>query len=162
MRKILVVLVVLILAAIAVPVFVPMSGFIPQLCALASEKLGHPVSIQDLQLRLVPTPRIVAMGVAFGRKPGIRIHELQIVPDLLSFVSGPIVISVVRAYSVDVEEIVLPATSKARRTWPTDSRARRAKLACAWRRRAPVRPISLLASRRHSSIRSQWWRSPGR
>jgi hypothetical protein len=114
MRKILVVLVVLVLAAIAVPVFVPMSGFIPQLCALASEKLGHPVSIRDLQLRLVPTPRIVAMGVAFGRKPGIRIHELQIVPDLLSFVSGPIVISVVRAYSVDVEEIVLPATSKAR------------------------------------------------
>jgi uncharacterized protein involved in outer membrane biogenesis len=114
MRKILVVLVVLVLAAIAVPVFVPMSGFIPQLCALASEKLGHPVSIQDLQLRLVPTPRIVAMGVTLGRKPAIRIHELQIVPDLLSFVSGPIVISVVRAYSVDVEEIVLPPTSKAR------------------------------------------------
>jgi predicted Zn-dependent protease with MMP-like domain len=113
MRKILVLFVVLVVAAIAVPFFVPMSGFIPQVSALASEKLGHPVTINDLQLRVLPTPRLVAMGVAFGKKRGIRIHELQIVPDLLSFISGPVVISVVRAYSVDVEEIVLPRASKA-------------------------------------------------
>jgi hypothetical protein len=109
MRKTLVVLAALAAAAIAVPFFVPMSGFIPQLSALASEKLGLPVSIEDLQLRLLPTPRVVATGVSLGKKRGIRIHELQIVPDLQSFLSGPIVIRVVRAYSVDVEEIVLPA-----------------------------------------------------
>jgi uncharacterized protein involved in outer membrane biogenesis len=108
MRKILVVLAVLALAAIAVPFLVPMSGFIPELSALASEKFGHPVSMEDLQLRLLPTPRVVAIGVSLGKRRGIRIHEVEIVPDLLSFVSGPVAISVVRAYSVDVEEIVLP------------------------------------------------------
>jgi hypothetical protein len=108
MRKTLIVLAALAAAAIAVPFFVPMSGFIPELSALASEKFGHPVSMEDLQLRLLPTPRVVAKGVSLGKRQGIRIHEVEIVPDLLSFVSGPIVISVVRAYSVDVEEIVLP------------------------------------------------------
>jgi uncharacterized protein involved in outer membrane biogenesis len=108
MRKILVLLVVLAVAAIAVPFFVPMSGFIPQVSAVASQKFGHPVLIEDLKLRLVPTPRLVATGVTLGKKRGIRMQELQVVPDLLSFFSGPIVIRMVRAYSVDVEEIVLP------------------------------------------------------
>lgn len=92
---------------IAVPFLVPVSHFIPELTRVASEKLGQPVSIDDLRLHLVPTPRVVASGIAVGRKIDVTIGELQIVPDVMSFVSGPRIIREIRAERVVVQESAL-------------------------------------------------------
>ena len=98
--------------AVAVPFLVPLSHFIPQLTQVASEKLGQPVDIEDLRLQLVPTPRIVASGIAVGRKIDVTIGELAIVPDLMSFISGPRAIREIRAERVVVEESALVAIPK--------------------------------------------------
>jgi uncharacterized protein involved in outer membrane biogenesis len=95
------------LVSIAVPFLVPVSGFIPELEVIASEKLGQPVAIDDLRLHLLPTPRVVANGIAVGRKLDVTIGELEIVPDLMSFVSGPRTIRLIQAERVDVEESAL-------------------------------------------------------
>jgi hypothetical protein len=108
MRKLLAVLLTLVLvfvaAAIAVPFLVPVAHFIPQISAMASQKLGQPVSIGDLQLHLLPTPRAVAYDVGIGRRGQVRIKELEIAPELLSLFSRPWVIRFVRAENVDLDE----------------------------------------------------------
>ncbi len=98
--------------AIAVPFLVPLSHFIPKLTQIASEKLGQPVEIDDLRLHLLPTPRVVARGIAVGRRIDVTIGELAIVPDLMSFVSGPRIVREIRAERVVVEETALAAIPK--------------------------------------------------
>jgi uncharacterized protein involved in outer membrane biogenesis len=95
------------LVLIAVPFLVPISGFIPELEGIASEKLGQPVTIDDLRLHLLPTPRVVANGITVGRKLDVTIGELEVVPDLMSFVSGPRTIRLIQAERVYVEQSAL-------------------------------------------------------
>ncbi|MGH8668104.1 MAG: AsmA-like C-terminal region-containing protein [Burkholderiales bacterium] len=95
--------------AIAVPFLVPVSRFIPELARIASDKLNQPVSIDDLQLHLVPTPRLVATGISVGRRADVTIGELEIVPDLLSLVSARRTVRLIRASRVEMQESVLRA-----------------------------------------------------
>jgi hypothetical protein len=97
---------VLIAIAIAVPFLVPVSHFIPELERLAAEKLGRPVSVDDLVLHLFPAPRVVATGISVGNGQ-VTIGELEIVPDLMSVVSGPRTIRVISAERVEVQEAAL-------------------------------------------------------
>lgn len=94
-------------AAVAVPFLVPVSRFIPELSRIASEKLGQPVAIADLQLQLLPTPRVVAKGISVGKKAEVSIGELEIIPELMSFISGPRAVRVIRAERVVVQEAAL-------------------------------------------------------
>lgn len=93
--------------AIATPFLVPVSHFIPELTRVASEKLGQPVAIDELRLHILPTPRVVASGIAVGRKMDLTIGELEIVPELMSFVSGPRAIRLIQAERVFVQESAL-------------------------------------------------------
>jgi hypothetical protein len=105
MRKIVLVLVLLLVgAAIAVPFLVPIDSFIPQISSIASQKLGQPVSINDLKLRLLPTPRAVAFGITVGKRRQLRIGELEVVPDLATLFSRPWTIRVVRAQNVELDD----------------------------------------------------------
>jgi hypothetical protein len=94
-------------AAIFVPFLVPLESFIPRVTALASESLGQPVSIQGLQLRLLPTPRALASGIRVGKRDEVRIEELQIVPDLLALLQGRRTLRLVRAEKVELKEAAL-------------------------------------------------------
>jgi hypothetical protein len=89
---------------LAVPFLVPIESFIPQLAATASAKLGQPVSIAGLELHLVPTPRAIATGITVGKKEDVRIEELEIVPELFSFVSGPRTLRLIRAEKVRLKD----------------------------------------------------------
>jgi hypothetical protein len=107
LRRTLLGAVVVLAAAIAVPFLVPLSHFIPGLERTVSAKLSQPVSIDDLQLYLVPRPKLVATGISVGRRAEVTIGELEIVPDFLSFVSGPRTVRLIRAARVEVQESVL-------------------------------------------------------
>ncbi len=90
--------------AIAVPFLVPLAPFIPELARVASEKLGQPVTMEDLTLHLLPTPRIIGHRITIGRRGLVLIGELEIEPDLPSFVIGPRTIRIIRAHRVVVDE----------------------------------------------------------
>lgn len=96
--------VVLAAGAIAVPFLVPVSHFIPELSRIVSEKLNQPVTIDDLTLHLLPTPRIIATGIHVGKKDELTLGALEIAPDLLSFISGPRSVRLIRAANVEVQE----------------------------------------------------------
>jgi uncharacterized protein involved in outer membrane biogenesis len=95
------------IVATAVPLLVPASHFIPQISRIASQKLGQPVSMVDLRLHIFPTPRVVAKGLEVGRKGEVVVEELEIVPDILSLLSGPISIRMIRASGVSMKQAAL-------------------------------------------------------
>src|SRR3954470_18506432 len=86
--------------ALAVPLLVPMSYFIPEITRFASERLSQPVAMEDLTLHLLPTPRIVGHRISGGRKSEILMGELEIVPELHSLILGPRSLRLVRASRV--------------------------------------------------------------
>ncbi|HYD57971.1 MAG TPA: AsmA-like C-terminal region-containing protein [Burkholderiales bacterium] len=88
----------------SIPLLVPVSSFIPEITRVASEKIGQPVSVADLRLYLFPTPRVVASGISAGKGAEVSVAELEIVPDLLSFLSGPRSIRLVRARDVRMKQ----------------------------------------------------------
>ncbi len=95
------------IVAAAVPLLVPVSSLIPRISAVAAEKLGQPVSIEELHLFLLPTPRVVAKGIVVGKAREAVVEELEIVPELLSLLSGPTTIRLVRAEHVALNEAAL-------------------------------------------------------
>jgi uncharacterized protein involved in outer membrane biogenesis len=135
------VVVLLVAGVVAAPFLVPVSSFIPELTRVAAEKLGQPVSIQDLKLHLVPTPRVIASGISVGRKNDVTVGELEIVPDLMSLVSGARTVRLVRAEKVVVLESAL-AIPKAMPKSGSDGEAVRV-------RRVEVKDVTL----RHSKVK---------
>jgi hypothetical protein len=108
MRKILLLLALLVVGgAIAVPFLVPIDSFIPQISSIASQKLGQPVSIADLKLHVLPTPRAVAYGITVGKRRQLRIRELEVVPDLATIFSKPWSIRLVRAEDVELDDAAI-------------------------------------------------------
>lgn len=95
------------IAGAAAPLLLPVSSFIPQVTRIASEALGQPVRIEELRLHLFPTPRVVAKGLGVGPRNEVAVEELEIVPDLLSFLSGPRTVRAVRAEGVAMKEAAL-------------------------------------------------------
>ena len=112
MRWLLVAVAVVAGAALAVPFLVPVSSFIPEIARLAAESLGEPVAIADLKARLLPTPRVVAEGVRIGKKNDVVIGELEIVPELLSLLTGTRALRLIRAESVELKEAALSIPEK--------------------------------------------------
>ena len=100
--------VLVLLAAAIVPFVVPVATFIPQIARVASEKLNQPVSIANLDVYLLPTPRAVASGIRVGKNDLVQVGELEIVPDVMSFLgSGTRTIRLIRAERVEVKEAAL-------------------------------------------------------
>jgi uncharacterized protein involved in outer membrane biogenesis len=91
----------------AVPFLLPLDRFIPELTRISAGKLGQPVAIAGLRLHPLPTPRAVASGIRIGKRDEVTIGELEIVPELLSLLSGPKTIRLVRAKDVQVKEAAL-------------------------------------------------------
>jgi len=106
-RWLLVVVALLVGAAVAVPFLVPVSRFIPEITQSASGSIGQPVAIAGLTAKLLPTPRLVATGIRIGKKDEVVIGELEIVPELLSLLSGPRAIRLLRAEKVELKEAAL-------------------------------------------------------
>ncbi|MGA7984748.1 MAG: AsmA-like C-terminal region-containing protein [Burkholderiales bacterium] len=102
----------LLIAALAVPFLVPLSGYIPQLTRRVSDRIGQPVSITDLRLQLLPTPRLAIIGLKLGRKDELSIERGSIVPDLLLLLSGEVVLREIRADRVHIKHSALDLLDK--------------------------------------------------
>lgn len=93
-------------AVVAVP-YLSVSRFVPALEELASEKLEQPVAIGELQVQLLPTPRLIAREVHVGAGSQLVLGELEVVPDLQSLASGPPTVRMIRAEGVELRTAAL-------------------------------------------------------
>jgi uncharacterized protein involved in outer membrane biogenesis len=108
----LIVLLGLVAVALAVPFLVPLDGYIPGLTKRVSDAIGEQVSITDLRLQLLPTPRAAIIGLKLGRKNEVSIERASIVPDLLLLFSGEVVLHEIRADGVRIKASALDLLKK--------------------------------------------------
>lgn len=66
---------------LAVPYFLPLATFVPQIEREASARLGMPVRIGSLHLSLLPTPRLAVTALRLG-SADVEIEKLVVVPAL--------------------------------------------------------------------------------
>jgi hypothetical protein len=107
LRWTLVIAAVVLVAAAAAPFLIPLDSFVPRVSAYASAAIGQPVTIAELRLHLLPTPRAAAHGVRIGKADEVRIDELQIVPELFAFLRGERAFRLVSAEKVEIKEAAL-------------------------------------------------------
>jgi len=91
----------------AVPYLFPLSSFVPEVARIASEKLGQPVTIGELSLHLLPTPRVVAKGIVVGRKSDVRVGSVEIVPELMPLLAAEKKVDTIRAEDIELKESAL-------------------------------------------------------
>lgn len=106
---------------VAAPFLVPIERFIPELALAVSDRLGQPVTIEDLRLHLLPTPRLVARHITVGRRAQVMIGELEVEPDLASLVFGPRTIRLIRADRVAFDEGALRIPRGMRKRLPDEA-----------------------------------------
>jgi hypothetical protein len=103
-----------------VPWLIPVSGFIPQIEAIASERLGARVTVGELRVALLPLPHATAEDITIGGSQG-RIGRIRVWPALLDLFSETKVMREVRLDDVLVSEelagrlIALPKAEGPRR-----------------------------------------------
>ena len=102
----------LLVAALMVPFILPLRGYIPEVIATASLRIGQPVNVADMRLKILPTPRVALYGIEVGKGAPLQIDELQVVPALFSLLGEHKAIRLVRAHGVRIREPALAIVGK--------------------------------------------------
>lgn len=97
------VLLVLVALLALVPFFLEVDDYIPALEEALSVRLGQSVSIDDLEVALLPLPSIVANGIAIGGSGETKVGKVVLRPDLWSLAGSNKILR-----SVDFKDVALP------------------------------------------------------
>jgi uncharacterized protein involved in outer membrane biogenesis len=85
-----------------VPYFIEVDDYIPALEEELAARLGQSVSIDDLDVSLLPLPRIVARGIAIGGAGETKVGKVVLKPDLWSLAGSNKTLR-----SIDFEDVTL-------------------------------------------------------
>jgi uncharacterized protein involved in outer membrane biogenesis len=91
-KGVLAALVLLAIAALALPFFVSLDTYLPLIEKAASDKLGQPVTVRALHLALLPLPHVTADDIRVGTDGAITLAAVRAYPDLWSLASSTRVI----------------------------------------------------------------------
>jgi uncharacterized protein involved in outer membrane biogenesis len=98
---------VLIAAALALPLLIPLNTYVPRIERLASERLQEPVSIGALRASLLPRPRIELRQIVVGRARGLEIGSIGVVVDVFSLWKPVKVLNSIELDSVSINREML-------------------------------------------------------
>lgn len=98
----LVALVFLVAVAVAVPFFVPLDGYIPEIEKAVSARLKEPVTIRKIRLSALPLPHVVIDGITVGKTEDLKVGKVTVTPELLSLFSSTKVIR-----SIEIDSLLL-------------------------------------------------------
>ena len=120
LQRILIALAVLLAIAVALPFFISLNDYIPQIEKEASARLKEPVSIKNIQVMVLPLPHVTIDGITVGKTDDIKVGKVTVTPDLFSLLKSTKIIK-----SIEVNSVVL--TQKAIDKIPAWSKADGAK-----------------------------------
>ena len=92
----------LLLILTALPFFITLNDYIPQIERAVSARLQEPVSITSIRFAALPLPHLTVDGIAVGKTGDIKVGKVTIIPALLSLLSSTKVIR-----SIDIKSPVL-------------------------------------------------------
>ncbi len=101
LKRLGIVVFVLVLLMGAVPFFLSVEDYRPQIEQLLSERIKEPVRLKSLRLAGLPLPHLIIEGVEIG-KADVKVGRIKVTPDLLSLLGD---IKVIR--SVDVSGLLI-------------------------------------------------------
>lgn len=87
-KKILIGMAVVIGLLFVLPFLIPMQAYLHEAEKIASQKLGAPVTIDSAHLYFLPSPRVVASGIAVGEHHELKVEGLVIIPTIGSLLSA--------------------------------------------------------------------------
>jgi len=102
LKLILIALVLLLAIAAALPFFISLEGYIPQIEKELSAKLKEPVSIKSIRFTAVPFPHLTVDGITVGTTDDIKLGKIQVTPDLFSFLKSTKVIKSIEIDSLSI------------------------------------------------------------
>ena len=102
----------LLLVALLIPFLVPLRGYLPEVTEVASQKIGQPVTIENIRLQILPTPRVALYGIKVGKAAPLQIDKLRVVPDLWSLFGEHKAIRLIRADGVRIREAAIAMLGK--------------------------------------------------
>lgn len=92
LKYVLMVLAPLLAIALALPLFISLEDYIPQIERDVSARLKEPVSIKSIRFSTLPVPHITVDGITIGTTDDIRLGKVQLTPDIFSLLRSTRVI----------------------------------------------------------------------
>ncbi len=103
-KRVGIVLGVVLVALIALPFFISLNDYIPQIEKEVSAKLNEPVSIKSIRLVVLPLPHLKIDGITVGKAEDIKLGKVLVTPELLSLLGSPKIIRSIEIESLNVAE----------------------------------------------------------
>lgn len=107
-KRILSALVLLLVIAVALPFFIQLNDYIPQIEKEASIRLKQPVSIKSIRFAALPLPHVTVEGITVGSTDDIRIGKVRVIPDLFSSLQS---VRVIKSIEIDALTLTPQAIS---------------------------------------------------
>lgn len=104
LKRVALVMGLLLLILAAVPFFLTLNDYIPQIEKEVSAKLGVPVAIQNLSVVALPLPHLTVDGITVGRRGEFSVGKVTVTPDLLSLFSRVKVVSSIQIDSLQLSK----------------------------------------------------------
>lgn len=102
LKRTLVALGLLLAIAVALPFFISLDDYVPQIEKAVSDRLKEPVSIKSIRFTALPMPHVTVDGITVGTTDDIRIGKVRVTPDLFSLLQSSKVIK-----SIEIDSLVL-------------------------------------------------------
>lgn len=98
LKRILITLMLLIAIAVALPFFISLNNYIPQIEKEISDRLKEPVSIKNIRFNALPLPHITVEDITVGTTDDIKLDKVLVTPDLFSLLQST---KVIRSIEID-------------------------------------------------------------
>lgn len=93
---------ILLAVLVALPFFISLNDYIPQIEKEASARLKEPVTIKSLRAAALPLPHLTVNGITVGKTEDIKVGKVKVTPDLWSLLGATKVIK-----SIEIDGLVL-------------------------------------------------------
>ncbi len=102
LKRVLIALALLLATAVALPFFITLDDYIPQIEKEISARLDEPVSIKSIRFTALPLPHIAVEGITVGTTDDITLGKVLVTPDFFSLLDSTRVIK-----RIEIESLVL-------------------------------------------------------
>jgi len=109
LKRFAIVIGVLLVILAALPFFISLDDYIPQIEKEVSAKLKEPVKIGGLRASMLPLPHVVIDGITVGKTGDLKVGKVIVTPNLLSLL-GPV--KVIRSLEIDSLVLTQKAVDK--------------------------------------------------
>ncbi|HPX89369.1 MAG TPA: AsmA family protein [Methylophilaceae bacterium] len=97
-----IIFVLLLVVLVTLPFFISMNDYTPMIEHRLSAKIEEPVTINNIQVRLLPTPHINVNDVTVGVEGDLKLARVVLTPDIFSILKSPYVIK-----DIEIDTLVI-------------------------------------------------------